>query len=125
MFMDNFWMACRMKAKYDFSGPLLAWTVTFPARAGCDTDNYHKVLLDVLEAAGAYGNDNQIVSTHNERGPRVKGGMIRVFLAKEEHRAELTRRYWDEFTRQILPVRDGPILHQPGQFLIEPVRLLP
>lgn len=126
MFMNNFWLACRMKANYDFSGPLCAWTVTFPARAGSDTDNYHKVLFDVLEAAGAYRNDNQIVSTHNERGPRVRGGMIRLYLCQEKHRAELARRYWDDFTRLILPYRDQDrLLDSPLTYPIEPVYLLP
>ena len=119
MITEQFWPAVRMKGKYDFSGPLLFWTITYPARAGCDTDNYHKVLLDCMEKAKAFKNDNQVVSTHNERGPRVGKGMIRVYIAQEKKRAILSRQYFEDF-KAIQPLREGPILHASNHFQILP-----
>lgn len=118
----RFWLSVRTGGKLDFGKQVMFWTITCPKRAGCDTDNYHKVILDCMEIAGAFGlitegkrkgkpvPDNVIVSTHNERGPRVTDGLMRCYIANEKHRAECARRYWEDFESNWLPYREGPIL---------------
>lgn len=104
------WLSVRTKGKVLFGDNAVFWTVTCPPRAGSDTDNYHKCFLDCLEAAGAFRNDNVVVSTRNERGPRIRGGLLRVFLANERHRERLMLDYESELIKHWLPLRSGPIL---------------
>lgn len=107
------WCGIRAKGRMRFGQEVLFWTITCPKRAGCDTDNYHKVFLDCLEQNKAFPNDNVVVSTHNERGPRVSGGLLRVFMANESRREELSKMYWEEYNRRWAPTRSGPILSRP------------
>lgn len=116
-----FWQSVRSKGRLSFGTEVMFWTVTCPPRGGSDTDNFHKAFLDCLSNAGAFGygkkgkpvGDNYIVSTHNERGPRIRGGLLRVFLANERHRQQLMSDYFEELFRQWLQQRPGPILNRP------------
>lgn len=115
----NFWLLLRTQGAFDFGDAAMFWTIVCPRRAGTDTDNYAKATLDCLEKAKAFSNDNVIVSQHAERGPRVRDGLMRCYLANEKRRAELTRRYFDDLERLWLPQRDGPILKQPETLLVQ------
>jgi len=120
MFLEQIWLSIRMKGKYDFTGQLVFWTVVFPIRNGSDVDNYNKCIQDCLEAAGAFKNDNQIVGNRQERGHRVKEGMIRCYLAKEKHRTALSSAYEGDL-KAISHLREGPILtRRHASFLIQP-----
>ena len=111
-FREQIWPGVRQLGRFDFSGSLLAWTITFPPRHGCDTDNYHKVLFDCLQDACAIENDNQIVGSRNERGYRVKDGMIDLYLCQEKHRADMARCYEVDLLN-VLPRRLSSIAHAP------------
>lgn len=112
LFASQIWPGVRQLGAFDFSGDLLAWTIVFPPRHGCDTDNYHKVLFDCLQDACAINNDNQIVGSRNERGYRVKGGMIDLYLCQEKHRANMARCYEADLLN-VLPLRQASIAHAP------------
>ena len=107
------WLSVRSKGKIDLGQKVMAWFVVCPPRAGSDVDNFSKCFFDCLEAAGGVENDNLIVSHHIEKGPRISGGLLRVFLANERHREQLTSDYFAEFSAHWLPLRDGGILKQP------------
>ena len=107
---NPWWMSIRAHGKIDFGRSVMVWSVICPPRRGVDVDNYSKCFLDCLEAAGGIENDNLIVSLHNEKGPRVSGGHMRVFIASERHRDLLMNDFWDEFFSRWLPRRDGEIL---------------
>lgn len=61
-----------------FEGVVTATWDFFPARRGCDMDNRFKAVLDSLEKAGVYENDNQVriydrAELHDPDGdPRVE-----------------------------------------------------
>ena len=46
----------------------------------CDIDNYVKPLLDSLEAAGLFLNDNQIDQLVVKRGPKFRFGRVTVLV---------------------------------------------
>ena len=123
MFTEQFWLTARSKGAMCFDGPLMFWTVVFPARKGCDVDNYNKCIQDCLQAADAFVDDNQINSNRQERGPRISGGMIRCYLASEKYRDELYELYEKELREMWLPQRDNKkILKQPDRLTIRRVR---
>lgn len=121
---NPWWLSVRAKGKIDLGQEVIFWTVTCPKRAGSDTDNFHKCFLDCLESAGAFVNDNVVVSTRNERGPRIKGGLLRVFIANERHRDALYHDYEREWQNDYHPRRDGPILKQPQNLRIRRVTMI-
>ena len=99
-----------MKGKVDFGTEIMVWMVTCPPRSNCDLDNYYKCFLDCLEWAGVIEDDKHIVSLRNEKGPRVRGGLLRVFIANERHRDRLAAMYDEELVNQWVSRRQGPIL---------------
>ncbi len=107
------WMSIRSKGKINMGTEVMLWMVNCPPRSNCDLDNYNKCFNDSLQAAEGIIDDKYIVSMHNEKGPRVSGGLLRVFLANERHREQLTHDYFDEFNQQWLPRRSGKILNPP------------
>jgi crossover junction endodeoxyribonuclease RusA len=65
------------------TGPLSIWIVAHPPdKRRRDIDNLTKALLDALQHAGAYGDDNQIARMLIERGSMVDGGCVDVVIDK-------------------------------------------
>lgn len=54
-----------------------------PDRRRRDLDNIQKVLLDALQAAGLFDDDEQIDYLSILRGPRFSGGMVQVQIAEK------------------------------------------
>lgn len=53
-----------------------------PTRRKCDIDNYMKALLDALQHAGLFDDDEQIDDLRVIRGEVVKGGECRVVVVQ-------------------------------------------
>ena len=123
------WLSVRSKGKIDLGENIILWMILCPPRKGCDVDNYSKCLGDCLQHneklnhIGAFADDNQIVSHRIERGPRISGGLLRVFLANERHRDLLCHDYEHERQNDYHSRRDGPILKQPSNLRIRRVAL--
>ena len=123
---EPWWLSVRAKGAINFGEEVIFWTVTCPPRAGCDCDNFHKCFLDCLNNAGLFGftkknkpkGDDAVISTRNEKGPRIRGGLLRVFMANERHREQLMLDYESELRQHWLPLRSGPILN-----LTHPLRI--
>ena len=59
-----------------------------PDRLRRDLDNIQKVLLDALQAAGLFDDDEQIDYLSILRGPRMKGGMLNVQISETKSEKE-------------------------------------
>jgi crossover junction endodeoxyribonuclease RusA len=56
-----------------------------PDRHRRDLDNIQKVLLDALQAAGLFDDDEQIDYLSILRAPRLKGGMLNVQISEKKN----------------------------------------
>lgn len=56
-----------------------------------DIDNRIKAVLDALEAAGVFDDDWQVDSIQIERGKKIKGGALHVFIEEIEDPHEQQR----------------------------------
>ena len=54
-----------------------------PDRRKRDLDNIQKVLIDALQAAGLFDDDEQIDYLSILRGPRLEGGMLNVQITEK------------------------------------------
>ena len=108
-----FWLSVRSKGKVDLGQDIIIWMIMCPERNGTDIDNRSKCFFDCLQHAGAFKDDNQVVSHRIEKGPRIRGGLLRVFMANERHRERLMLDYESELTSHWLPLRSGQILDRP------------
>jgi Holliday junction resolvase RusA-like endonuclease len=126
--VQNMWRGVRHHGRVDMGEAVMVWMLVYPPRADADLDNVNKVLFDCLESSdtftGAYSNDKYIVSTHQEKMQRLEGGMVRVFIAAEHRRDDLTSCYWQQANAGILSRRHdvGKIKPRPRyQVAINPV----
>lgn len=114
----DWWLKVRQRGPVDFGERVLVWSILCLPRSNCDLDNYYKCFLDSLQAAGGIENDKRAVSIRNEKGPRVSGGLMRVFIANERHRVPMSFDFETERLDWLNHDVNGPILKQPTCLLM-------
>ena len=114
----NWWLKVRQAGRIDFGDRVMVWSIMCLPRSNCDLDNYYKCFLDSLQAAGGIANDKHVMSIRNEKGPRVSGGLMRIFIANERYWLDLPCAFDREYTEWLKHDLDGPILKQPDQYLL-------
>lgn len=82
-YRHNVWGLVKESGAEKLAGPLeVAITLTMPDKRKRDIDNISKALLDALQHAGAYDDDNQIDKLTIERGDVEPPGAALVFIRK-------------------------------------------
>lgn len=74
-----------------------------PTRQQRDIDNYCKPLLDALQLAGCYLDDEQIDTLLIERGPITKGGGVTVLIIAHENQVPWSQQL------PLVPVRERTV----------------
>lgn len=74
------WSICACKGKF-YNEDIRIDVKMFPTRKSCDIDNILKTILDALQYANIYDNDNQVKLLTVERFEPVVGGRIEVKLS--------------------------------------------
>ena len=91
-----YWMEAKAKGAQAFGEDetlAMAIAIHYPVRKGpdCDVDNLLKVLIDAMETAGIYQNDNQIrhIQISREEAKDKTIGSVRVNIKTCPHEMEL------------------------------------